>query len=163
MISTSPEEIGSDMQEKIIGLMNQQGLGVLSTKDKDGHPYASLIAFATNPDNSQLFFVTPKATRKYDNLSQDPRVALLINDCVNDPSDFHQAMAVTVLGRAKSVEGELKDDILPIYLKKHPYLHQFANSPSCAVMAIQITGFTMVQHFQNVSELRLSDELDSDT
>jgi len=162
MTLTSTEEIGSAMQEKVAMLINQQGLGVLSTKDVDGHPYASLIAFACSPDNLELYFVTPKATRKFANLSHDGRVALLVNDCVNTPSDFHQAAAVTVLGTATSVVKENKDDILKIYLQKHPYLGQFARSPSCALMAIQVTGFTMVQQFQNVSELRMDHDVDPD-
>lgn len=162
MTLTSTEEIGHAMQKKIDALINQQGLGVLSTKDSNGHPYASLIAFACSSDNSELYFVTPKATRKFANLSHDGRVALLINDCVNDPSDFHQAAAVTVLGTATSVVEDEKDDILKIYLQKHPYLGQFARSPSCAVMAIRVTGFTMVQQFQNVSELRLDHDVDPD-
>ena len=158
---TSQEEIGRATKEKVATLINQQGLGVLSTKDADGHPYASLIAFACSPDNSELYFVTPRATRKYANLSNDGRVALLINDCVNDPADFHQAAAVTVLGRATSVADDARDDILKIYLQKHPYLDQFARSPSCALMAIHVSGFTMVQQFQNVSELRLDHDVDS--
>ncbi len=159
---TSTEEIGRSMQEKVEALINQQGLGVLSTKDADGHPYASLIAFACSPDSSELYFITPKATRKYANLSHDGRVALLINDSVNDPSDFHQAAAVTVLGTAALVVDNNKDDILKIYLQKHPYLGQFARSPSCALMAIQVTGFTMVQQFQNVSELQVEHGVDTD-
>ena len=155
MTLTSTEQMSSDMQEKIQGLMGQLGLGVLSTKDVSGHPYASLIAFAPSPDSTQLYFVTPKATRKFANIAQDPRVAMLINNCANEPSDFHQAMAVTVLGRVEVVAENRRDEVLPIYLEKHPYLQQFANSPSCALMAIHITGYTMVQQFQNVSELRL--------
>jgi hypothetical protein len=62
-------------------------------------------------------------------------------------------MAVTVLGEAKPVEDNLKENILAVYLDKHPYLHQFAHSPSCALMAIHISGFTMVQQFQNVSDI----------
>ncbi len=159
---TSSEEIGSAMQEKVATLINQQGLGVLSTKDANGHPYASLIAFACSTDNSELYFVTPRATRKYANLSHDGRVAMLINDCANNPADFHQAAAVTILGSATHVAEDAKEDILKIYLRKHPYLGQFARSPSCALMAIQVTGFTMVQQFQNVSELRLDHDVDSD-
>jgi len=162
MTLTSTEKIGSAIQEKVALLINQQGLGVLSTKDADGHPYASLIAFACSQDNTELYFVTPKATRKFANLSHDGRVALLINDCVNNPSDFHQAAAVTVLGKAISVVGDDKADILEIYLQKHPYLGQFARSPSCALMAIQVTGYTMVQQFQNVSELQLGHDVDPD-
>ncbi len=162
MSLTSFEKIGSATQDKVAALINQQGLGVLSTKDADGHPYASLVAFACSSDNSELYFITPKATRKYANLTHDGRVAMLINDCVNDPADCHQAAAVTVLGRAAHVGEDARDDILKIYLQKHPDLGQFARSPSCALMAIQVTGFTMVQQFQNVSELRLNHEVDSD-
>ena len=163
MASPQPDEMGKHVQSKVEQLTAKQSLGVLATRDADGHPYASLIAFAPNEDHSELYFVTPKATRKHANLIEDPRVALLINNSDNTPADFHQAMAVTVLGRARTVEESQRADVLPMYLQKHPYLHQFAHSPSCALFAIEITGFTLVQQFQNVSELRMEDDLDRDT
>ena len=162
MQADHPEQINRAVQEKIQTLLDHQGLGVLATTDRDGHPYASLIAFAINSDLSAFYFVTPKATRKYANLAHERRVALLVNNSVNAPADFHEAMAVTVLGRARPVEGADKTDALSIYLKKHPYLRQFARSPSCALFAVAITGFAMVQQFQNVSELRRDDVLDPD-
>lgn len=82
-------------------------------------------------------------------------MGLLINNCANDLSDFHQAMAVTVLGQAKLVDYTEKADVLPLYLEKHPYLQKFATDASCALMAIHIKGVTMVQQFQNRTELSL--------
>lgn len=155
------DSLSASLQKQIHALLEQQGLGVLSTKDQNGHPYASLVAYATNTGFTKLYFVTPMATRKFDNITSDPRVAILINNSINTPADFHDAMAVTVLGNARLLEGGDKDKVLPNYLEKHPYLQNFAHSPSCALFAIEITGFTMVQQFQSVSELKLTDATDS--
>ena len=157
------ETLSDDMQRKIKQLFARQGLAVLATKDEDGHPYASLIAFAANENISELYFITPTTTRKNANLMDDDRVALLVNDGVNQPDDFHEAMAVTVLGQARAVGDDERSAYLPVYLKKHPYLFQFAHSPSCALYVVEITGFTMVQQFQNVSELRLDHDLGAGT
>ncbi len=115
MTRPSTEVYSEEMQLSIKQLFNRQGLGVLATRDRDGHPYASLIAFVANKDNSEIYFITPKATRKNANLQNDPRVALLVNDCVNRPADFHQAMAVTVLGQARAVSEAERAELLPIY------------------------------------------------
>ena len=88
MSSMQPKKIGTELRQKVKTLLAGQGLGVLATTDPDGHPYASLIAFAGNEDNTVLYFVTPRATRKFANLTHDGRVALLVNNSVNQPVDF---------------------------------------------------------------------------
>ena len=72
-----------------------------------------------------------------------------VSALINDPSDFHKASAVTVLGKAASVVEGDKEEVLKIYLQKYPYLEQFARSSSSAVMTIQVTGLTMSLRFQN--------------
>ena len=161
MPSLQPEEIGKDVRQKVTSLLTGEGLGVLATTDPDGHPYASLIAFAANPDQTELYFVTPRATRKFANLTHDPRVALLVNNSINQPADFHKAVAATMLGESRLLDDESRSRVLNIYLEKHPYLKQFAMSPSCAMFAIVVTGLTMVQKFQSVSELKTDHEMDT--
>jgi heme iron utilization protein len=151
MLSMQPEESGKGLQRKVAVLLTGQGLGVLATTDADGHPYASLIAFAGNVDNSELYFVTQRVTRKFANLIHDPRVALLVNNSINQPVDFHKAAAATILGEACLLDGESRTGALTIYLKKHPYLKQLALSSACALFAIEITGVTLSQKFQNPS------------
>lgn len=141
-------------------LLHGQQLGVLSTAGTKG-PYASLVAFAASDDNRRLFFVTPRATRKFANITTDARVALLVNNSINRPEDFHGAAAVTAVGRASTVRpGQLKS-VRDRYLAKHPYLEEFADSPSCAFLAIQVERYILVERFQNVTEYRIGNELDS--
>jgi len=162
MASMQPEKVGTELRQKVSTLLSGQGLGVLATTDPDGHPYASLIAFAANANHTELYFVTPRATRKFANLSQDNRVALLINNSINQPVDFHEAVAATILGQTRLLDNAERMRVQDIYLQKHPYLQQFAASPSCAMFAIEITGITMVQKFQSVSELSPDHGLDTD-
>jgi len=143
-----------DIKKQIRKLFTDQKLAVLSTHHS-GQPYASLIAFAGKEDLKEIFFVTPRPTRKFANLAANPRVALLINSSLNTDSDFHEAVAVTALGNAKEINGAEKEDVLRLYLRKHPYLEAFATSPTCALVGITITTYVMVKNFQQVMELHI--------
>jgi uncharacterized protein YhbP (UPF0306 family) len=144
-----------DIKQKIRDLFINQKLAVLSTHDS-GQPYANLVAFLGNKDLKEIFFVTPRTTRKFANLSADSRVALLINSSLNTESDFHEAVCVTALGNAKEIFGGRKDEILRLYLSKHPYLEEFATSPTCALVGVTITTYVMVKNFQHVMELHIA-------
>jgi nitroimidazol reductase NimA-like FMN-containing flavoprotein (pyridoxamine 5'-phosphate oxidase superfamily) len=143
-----------DIKEQIRELFTNQKLAVLSTHHS-GQPYASLVAFVGRKDLKKIFFVTPRTTRKFANLSADPRIAILINSSLNMDSDFHEAVSVTALGNAKEIHGAEKDEILRLYLTKHPYLEAFATSPTCAVVGVTITTYVMVKNFQQVMELHI--------
>jgi hypothetical protein len=62
---------------------------------------------------------------------------------------------VTALGRAKEIHGDKKDEILSLYLAKHPFLEAFATSPTCALVEVAITTYVMVKNFQHVMELHI--------
>lgn len=141
-----------DIKKQIRELLINQKLGILSTHHS-GQPYASLIAFVGREDLREIFFVTPRTTRKFENLSADSRVAVLINSSLNMDSDFHEAVSITALGNAKEINGAEKYGILSLYLTKHPYLEAFATSPTCAVVRVSIKTYVMVKNFQHVMEL----------
>jgi general stress protein 26 len=143
-----------DIKKQIRELFINQKLAVLSTHNS-GQPYASLVAFLGKKDLKEIFFVTPRTTRKFANLSADSRVAILINSSMNLDSDFHEAVAVTALGNAKEINGAEKEDVLSLYLRKHPYLEAFATSPTCALVGITITTYVTVKNFQQVMELHI--------
>jgi heme iron utilization protein len=136
-------------------LLRSQKLAVLSTHNK-GQPYASLVVFAATQDLKLLLFATTRATRKYDNLSHDPRVALLIDSRSNLNSDIHGAIAVTATGIAEEVGEKEKEALLKIYLAKHPHLKEFVHSPTCALLRIKVETYYLVSKFQKVFELRIS-------
>lgn len=137
-------------------LFSSQSLAVLSTH-QDGQPYASLVAFAFTEDLRHLFFVTPRATRKFANLSADSRVAMLINNSQNQSDDFHRAISVTAIGSAEEISGKEKEELLKFYLTRHPHLQDFAQSPTCALMRVTAKTYYLVKNFQNVMELHISE------
>jgi hypothetical protein len=146
-------ERDASTRQTVHALLHEQQLGVLSTVGEES-PYASLVAFAASADDRLIFFVTPRATRKFANITRNARVALLVNNSMNHPADFHQAAAVTAIGSAASVPAADAADSRARYLAKHPYLDDFVHSPSCELIAIR------VERFQNVTEIRIDHDLD---
>lgn len=141
-------------RKRLVELFHSQKLASLSTQ-KDGQPYASLVAFYHADDVKHLFFVTPKTTRKFANLNADGRVALMINNSTNTDSDFHNAMSVTAVGTANEVLGSEKQGVLSLYLAKHPYLEDFARAKTCALVGVRVASYFMVRNFQIVTELHM--------
>ena len=143
------------IREELRNLLSSQTLGVLGTR-QDGQPYTSLVAFASSDDIKYLFFATTRATRKFANLSSDSRVAMLIDNRSNHPSDLRFAMAVTATGRAEEIQKHASADFLAIYLSKHPHLKDFVSSPSSALISIRVEIYYLVTRFQNVVEIHLT-------
>jgi nitroimidazol reductase NimA-like FMN-containing flavoprotein (pyridoxamine 5'-phosphate oxidase superfamily) len=135
-------------------LLNSQPLAVLSTQ-KRGQPYASLVAFASSNDLKFLFFATTRSTRKYANLKGDSRVALLVDNRSNKASDFRCAMAATATGTAAEVNPGARENVLDLYLAKHPHLKDFVHSPTCALCEIKVQTYFVVTRFQNVVEVHV--------
>jgi nitroimidazol reductase NimA-like FMN-containing flavoprotein (pyridoxamine 5'-phosphate oxidase superfamily) len=65
-------------EETIRDLFGTQKLAGLSTQNS-GQPYASLVAFVASADLKHLYFATARTTRKHNNLTVDPRVAMLMD------------------------------------------------------------------------------------
>jgi nitroimidazol reductase NimA-like FMN-containing flavoprotein (pyridoxamine 5'-phosphate oxidase superfamily) len=144
----------SELELLIRELFESQKLAVLGTQN-EGQPYANLVAFAPSHDLKSLYFVTARATRKYANIEADARVTVLIDNRSNQDSDFSQAAAVTATGTAKEVADSKRDEVLAIYLAKHPMLEEFVRSPSCALLRVEVKTYYLVRRFQNVMELHV--------
>jgi nitroimidazol reductase NimA-like FMN-containing flavoprotein (pyridoxamine 5'-phosphate oxidase superfamily) len=143
-----------EIRDRLKDLCTSQKLAVVSTHS-GGQPYASLVAFVASDDLRHIFFVTARTTRKFANLTKDPRVAVLINSSTNAESDFHEAVSITATGIAEEIKGSERQGILKLYLSKHPYLDDFAKSPSCALIRVDARSYYMVQNFQKVMELHV--------
>ena len=133
-------------------ILDTQRFGVLSTH-ADGQPYASLVAFATAADLRRILFCTPRATRKYANLSRDPRAAMLFHTSRNEAADCTEAMSVTATGTAVEVlEGQREADVA-LLLARHPSLAEFAGDAQTALMALEVGEYHLVRRFQDVVRL----------
>ncbi len=146
-----PGEAG-EVQKVLARLLAEARFAVLATQ-RGGQPYANLIAFAAGEDLSTLVFVTPRATRKYENLRRDPRVAVLVADSRNSPADLAVAAAATGIGEARELEEGARDEALARLLARHPALAEFVRAPTCAAFAVRIRRYVLVRRFQEVTEV----------
>jgi nitroimidazol reductase NimA-like FMN-containing flavoprotein (pyridoxamine 5'-phosphate oxidase superfamily) len=144
----------SQLEEFLKDLFSSQRLAVLATQSKR-QPYGNLVAFMATDDLKHLLFATTRATRKYANISENPRVAMVMDNRSNQEADFHQATAVTATGVVKEVEGSEKGTLLRLYLSGHPYLKDFVSSPTCALLKMNVETYYVVRQFQNVMELHI--------
>lgn len=140
---------------KITELFNSQRLAVLSTQKND-QPYSSLVAFAASPGLEYVYFLTPVTTRKYENLTANPNVSVLVNDSRNRADDIYNASAVTGTGVSEVIDTSADQDALDLYLEKHPHLKEFSKAPTTAFIRISMKRYFMVNRFQNVVEVKIS-------
>jgi hypothetical protein len=82
-------------------------------------------------------------------------VALLIDNHSDTPTDTREAMAITVLGQAMEAPPEERERFLRLFLNRHPNLNDFATSATCALMAVRISTYIIVQRFGKVQEIRM--------
>jgi len=143
------------METELKDLFQRQKLGVLATVSDTSAPYVSLVAFAAVEDLGRLLFLTSRSTRKFHNMLSCSRVSMLIDNRTNQASDFDDALAITVLGRAAEQQGPAKADLLRMLLDKHPELKTFALEPSSALMAIVVERYLLVSRFQEVQQLEM--------
>jgi heme iron utilization protein len=95
-----PQQLTLQMKALFTG----QGLAIVSTQEH-GQPYCNLVAFASTDDLKHLIFATNRATRKFANIDENPRVSMLIDNRSNRISDFHEAVAVNAVGLAEEILG----------------------------------------------------------
>jgi nitroimidazol reductase NimA-like FMN-containing flavoprotein (pyridoxamine 5'-phosphate oxidase superfamily) len=140
-------------KDRLKKLLAEQKLCVLATSGKAG-PYQTLVAFDASDDLKDLCFMTPQHTHKYEHIRADSRVTALVDNRTNEESDFHGAIAVTVVGNAAPVTGREREALATRYLKKHPFLEGYVRSPSAAFVRIRVEAYYIVSRFQIVVELR---------
>jgi nitroimidazol reductase NimA-like FMN-containing flavoprotein (pyridoxamine 5'-phosphate oxidase superfamily) len=147
-------DVAGEPFELLRQLFARQRLGVLATHGPDS-PYASLVAVRADDDLRHLYFSTTRATRKFQFLSAEPRVAMLVDSRSDDDLDFHGAVAATAVGTARELEGDARAVQLAVFLTRHPHLRPFASSPTSALVELEVDTYYIVSRFQNVTELHM--------
>jgi pyridoxine/pyridoxamine 5'-phosphate oxidase len=142
----------SDVRTAIEGLFSGQRLAVLSTCSADGHPYASLVCVVAEADLSAIYFATSRATRKFANLTAEPRAALLVENSQNRQADIYEAAAVTAVGTVAEVSGPQAEGPLASFRERHSQLEDFVSAPSTALLRLAVRTYYLVNRFQKVME-----------
>ena len=143
-----------EIQPLLQELFRSQRYAVMATSEHE-QAFTSLMAFAAAEDLRQIVVLTERATRKFANLKANSRVALLIDNRENKGSDTQDSVAVTAIGEAQEVNVESGALLLDLYLARHPYLAEFAASPSCAIVRVKIDSYLLVSRFKKVLQWRI--------
>lgn len=134
----------------LAGLFAAQALAVLATI-RNGRPHASLLAFAVTVDFRSILLVTDRNTRKYADISAEPRVALLIDNRTDAPC-LEQSIAVTAVGTAGEITGPDRATLLGMFLEKNPQLRAFAQNPETALIRVEVERYAAVRGIADVRE-----------
>lgn len=136
-------------------IVETQRFAVLSTLSNH-QPYSSLVAFTVSHDFRHLSFATNRRTRKYNNILENNKVALLIDNSSNNQTDFAQALAVTALGTASEIVDESSNPIVKSYLQKHQVLTEFVNRQDTAIIDVRVTDYILAR-FDGAERIQVSD------
>ena len=149
------EKLKKQAWDQIRKLLYTQFFAVLSTHSND-QPYANLVAFASTNDLKKIIFLTPKTTRKYENITSNPKVAVLINDSQNETDDIYKAVCVTATGTAEIVEYRKRENLLNLVTGRHPHLKPFSAKRATVLVCVNVETYFLVSRFQNVVKIQVS-------
>ena len=142
------------LKSKISKLFLQQLFAILSTQGADG-PHSVIVCFVVSSGLGELFFVTPRSTRKYNNMISHPVVTLFVDNRHNDLQDLQGLTGVEVKGRAEVATAEDRRYMRDLFLKRFPELDEFYDSPDCALMKIRISRYEVINDFQSMESLEI--------
>ena len=137
-------------EELLKEVLSKQYFAVLNSVGESIVPYSNLVSFVITDNYKSLVFFTGKNTRKYNNIKGNEKVALLIDNRTNQPSDITQSTAITIIGTAQEKTGDISN-LQKIFLERHPHLEQFVNDPDNVLILVKvqeyiIAGFDKTQH-----------------
>lgn len=118
-------------------------LAVLATEG-NGQPHASLVAITPIDDFMHLIFATYRSTRKYNNLVNNGKVAILFENRYINNLNQQEITALTAFGYAEEVDTEVSDSVLNAHLLRHPELEYFLSATDCAIFQVKVKAYQMV-------------------
>ena len=151
-VEKGAQEAGESIESDIRNLCEKESFAVLATQSA-GQPYTSLIGFATSRDLKYLVFATPRQTRKFTLLQENPNVSLLIDNRAHQLKSLNQLSALTVTGQV-TLPSDTEDikKWRELLIQKHPYLDTFIRSETTALVVVEVLRYFYVRRFQEVFE-----------
>ena len=150
VVSCNQDGVEAEALAEMKRLCLAQPFAVLATQG-EGQTYASLISFAISDNLRHIIFSTPSRTRKFNLLSGNEKVSIMVDNRSENPDSINLICAVTITGQAK-VLGNPKEIQKwgRILTAKHNYLQKFVESPTSNLILVEATRFFYVRRFQEV-------------
>jgi putative heme iron utilization protein len=131
-------------------LMRTALKGSLATLDREtGHPYASLVLVATEPDGAPIFLISKLALHTK-NLQKDPRASVLV-DGTGDLADPLTGGRVTLMGEARPTDSPTA---MRRFLARHPSAEGYAGFTDFAVYRLSPARGHYIGGFGRIVDLK---------
>jgi len=139
----------NSIKTDIVDALQSTSFAVLAT-ECDGQPHASLIAFTPMDGLRQLIFATYRSTRKFQNLSQNGKVAILIEGRNTNSSGMQDDFVLTAFGQAEEIRVTENEEALKAHLEKHPDMESFLLTADCALVRVTVNAYQVVRGIDDV-------------
>ncbi|MDP2848570.1 MAG: pyridoxamine 5'-phosphate oxidase family protein [Humidesulfovibrio sp.] len=155
------------MLKKIAMLVQAQGHCVLATCDCDGEgaaPHTSLMSCCASDDCGEFWLATRTDTRKFRNLSANPRASLLVDDRAGGERAGQPGLALTVAARLESFATAADQDAARLaLLARHPGLESFLAQEQTQVLRLVAVSFQLLTGLSEVFFVEAEKVLDART
>ena len=146
----------STIKEYIEGVIKRNRFAVLATEG-DGQPHVSLIAITPFTSYRQLIFATFRNTLKYRNLSQNSKVALLIENENVNLTGLTDKVALTIIGQTKEISISDREAAFRAHLRWHPEMESFMLSSDCALIMVLAHSYQIVNGIDDIRWITAED------
>jgi heme iron utilization protein len=144
------------IKEYIEGVFQTSRFAVLAT-ESDGQPHTSLIAITPFKGFSQLIFATYRSTLKYRNITNNSKVAVLVEGEHVNATGLKETVVLTIIGHAEETSLIENKTLLHAHLKRHPQLESFMLSPDCALILVRARSYQVVYGIDNIKWIAADD------
>lgn len=122
---------------------------VLATEG-EGQPHASLVAITPSDDFKALIFATYRITRKYNNLTNNGKVAVLFENRCSNNLKQQDITVLTAFGNAEELNNDEFELAFESHVHKHPEQRTFLLSKDCAIFRVKVTAYQLVLGIDDV-------------
>ncbi|KKW44474.1 MAG: Pyridoxamine 5'-phosphate oxidase [Parcubacteria group bacterium GW2011_GWA2_56_7] len=121
----------NQLKRTILQFIQSHTLGVVATASADGRPEAAMVEFGET-DDLEIIFDTFDASRKFQNLQNNDKVAFVIGGWESD-------ITVQYEGLATIPEGEDLDRCKEYFFKKNPHAKKWETRPGIVFVKVAPT------------------------
>jgi len=149
----------SPIREYIGYIINTGRFAVLAT-EFDGQPHTSKIAITPFGSFRQMIFATYRNTRKFRNLENNNKVAVLIEGEYVNMNGLKESVVLTIIGHAAEISMAENEAASHAHLKRHPEMESFILSSDCALIKVIAQSYQFVSGIDDIRWIT-ADELDA--
>ena len=145
-ITCKGKQMSKSYRERARALIRGQDTCVLATA-LENRPHCSLMAYAFNASCTEIYMMTLKDSRKYQNMRKNPAVSLLIDNRQETPkSGYTETLALTLSGRFQPIIEESESKQMREELsRRHPGLKDFFEDPGGMPVKIIIESILFLE------------------